>query len=124
VQIVVSSEIPRDDYGILLKVLGPGIDKADAEQVIALPEEVLEKVPFWKIVVFWNNSKFFLNHFKEEGDMKSWDEVCKMAAEMGMMERYNQKYVQEGIQKGRQEILALLEKGYSLEETKRKLQLA
>jgi hypothetical protein len=119
VQIVVSSEIPPEDYGILLSALGPGIDKAEAEQVIALPEEITEKLPYWKMVVFWDNAKLLLNHFNKGGNMRKWDEALKMATEMGMMEKNNQKYLQKGRQEGRQEILALLD-----EETKRKLQLA
>jgi hypothetical protein len=51
--------------------------------------------------------------------MGGWAEFWKYASEKGMLEENNQKYLQEGIQKGRQEIIALLD-----EETKRKLQLA
>jgi hypothetical protein len=120
VQIVVSSEIPREDYGILLKVLGPGIDKADAEQVIALPEEVKAKLAFWWDVVYLDNPELFLNHFNKEGSMITWKEFFDRADEKGMLKENMQKYVQEG----RQETLALIEKGYSVEEIKRKLQLA
>jgi hypothetical protein len=132
VQIVVYSEISREDYGSLLRAMAPaGADMATIKEIESMPEADRVALELPLEIMEINNQDLLLT-FYEEGDVKSWKEFFDRADEKGMLKENMQKYVQqgrqegwqEGIQKGRQEILALLEMGYSLEETKRKLQLA
>jgi predicted transposase YdaD len=60
--------------------------------------------------------------------MSGWAKLLKRAEKDGLLAEYEQEWEQKGMQEGRQEerlkILELLEKGYSLEDVKRTLQLA
>jgi hypothetical protein len=56
--------------------------------------------------------------------MNGMSKVVKTMAERGFLADYEQKARQEGELKRQQEIFALLDKGYSVEEVKRKLQPA
>jgi hypothetical protein len=127
IQVVVYSEMPREDYGYLLKAMAPGIDMATVEKIESMPEADKEVLSL-PLEVMYSNNKHQILTFYKEADMKGWNEFWELASERGMLDENNQKYLQmgeeKGIQKGRQEILALLEKGYSLEETKKRLQLA
>jgi hypothetical protein len=119
-QIVVYSEISREDYGSFLNAMAPaGADMATIKEIESMSEADKEALELPLKIMETNNRDLLLT-FYEEGDMKSWKEFWERADEKGMLEENNQKYLQAG----RQETLALIEKGYSVEEIKRKLQLA
>jgi hypothetical protein len=81
-------------------------------------------IPLRKLKESYNSHK--------EGKMTVKEKFLRAMEREGLMADRERKWKQagiqegmrEGIQKGRQEILALLEKGYSLDDAKRKLQLA
>jgi hypothetical protein len=55
--------------------------------------------------------------------MTETEKLLRRCEKDGFMADRERKWKQAGIQEGRQEVFALLENGYSLDDAKRKLQL-
>jgi len=118
IQVVVCSELP--DSEILLKALRPGIDADTAKAVTnIISADVADELELWTEVVFTEN----LNTLLKEGEkMKKSEQIQKLLKEYGYL-RKEEELRQECLQEGRQEVFALLESGYSLDDAKKKLQL-
>ena len=119
-QIVVNSELPDDD-DVLLQALRPGIDRATAERIASFPVEDEEYAvslsQWWKVILSLNKETLLL-----EADMnlkKKEKELIEFWANNGRLTEYEQEWKLKGMQK----VFALLEKGYSPTEAKKKLQL-
>jgi hypothetical protein len=123
VQIVVSSELPQESDEFLLSALRPGISVETARKIVEMPHETKEDLKQWVSTVSRENEDIFQELYKEE-DMKKGEKMIKFWEEEGVLESRYEARRQEGMQKGMQKALALIEKGYSVEEAKKKLQRA
>jgi len=110
------------------------LDTATADKVTnllrAATKEDIAKLGYWLKALAPENIKNIFGRMG--GDMTETEKAyLEVLESWGVTDRVMQKGIQKGIQKGRQEgrqegaleVIALLEKGYSLEDAKKKLQL-
>jgi hypothetical protein len=122
IQVAVVPELPESEF--LLKALMPIRDRAVAEKALEIlsgADERAEILSGWKNVVLSIN---YENKLFKEAYMDGWAKWKKRMLKEGLLEDYRQEWRQEGRQEGRQEVFTLLEKGYSPNEARKKLQLA
>jgi hypothetical protein len=128
IQIVVASELPENRKNDLyLKALGSKNKELLEKAIDSVDEDgecVSPLMGYWFDIIIKKSD----NLSQEEGEMTVKEKFLRAMEKDGHLadreRKWKQAGIHEGRQEGRQEVFALLEKGYSLEETKRKLQLA
>jgi hypothetical protein len=123
IQIAVTTELPESE--IALGALRPNIDKKTADAAwnfIDRNKDRWQALAGYWFDVFWEN----LETPPEEADMtkKKQEELMAFLDKFGALTRAEERGRQEGRLEGRQEIFALLDNGYSVEEVKKRLQPA
>ncbi len=94
-----------------------------AEVIADLDEDSMKKLDFWFKALAPKNAKIISKRMGMT--MTKTDKAyLEVMEELGYAESLRQEGMQKGIQKGAMEVIAMLEKGYSLADAKKKLKLA
>jgi len=111
---------------------GTTVDKV-VKRILAIGKKERELLGYWLKALTFENATNISERMR--GDMEKEKALMEIMNSLGFSERLRQESMQKGIQKGRQEgiqkgrqegaleAIALLEKGYSLTEAKKKLRL-
>jgi hypothetical protein len=125
IQIVVASELPEGDE-CTLKVLEPKCDGETVKKTVEnvdIEDERSSVLKHWFDVIVKKHKTLF-----KEAEMNDMEDILRHWEKRGLLAKHQQEWEQkgmrEGMQKGINNVFALLENGYSVDEAKKKLQLA
>jgi hypothetical protein len=107
---------------------GVTVDKV-VKRILAIGKKERGLLGYWLTALTFENATNISERMR--GDMEKEKALMEIMDSFGFSERIRQESMQKGIQKGIQkgmqkgalEVIALLEKGYSLAEAKKKLKL-
>ena len=121
IQVVVSSELKDSD--LVLKALRAKIDEATARKVVELPIEdddyLVSLSPWWEVMILENGLIL-----SQEANMNKWGTLVKEMKKRGLVGYYEQKWMEDGMQQGMQQLLKFLKSGHTIEEAEKKFTFA